>query len=934
MTATRASSPSDDGATGSRNSDVLGAIERLSGSIKELLTVPLQLNAVLDSLGAVHARLHELGEMKLELEENGICNADRNDDSSNPPSPATRRAGTPPFHAQAPRFHMSVKDIRSNSRLHTVGAGGGGGGGSPRKSLDVADIAGTDTANGVAMPCFRMSSVAAAAAAAVESDAQRALGQMAGAANSGASEAVLRPAHLHGSTTPVREPQRCSGRAVTVSGTVGPPHMMARRASSASRGSPAGSKHHGGSTASFERGTLSPAGGTPYMLQRRMSTHSVRSNLSLLQEISELQNQRQRRHSIQPSFGVQIRRGSNPQTEAMGVHGFFPASEPVDESTTPPVVLPRPRHSLSESTLTPQRKASDCSVFTSQDSTDSHARQALQPYLRRGLTLGNGEGLAKLAASWEPRHYQATSRCILSPTGKLRLAWDIIIIMAIICTGFAVPVQLVYNTDYISQTVLGTLLGMADVLWVLNIILNFRTAYIETGRLVRDPWLIGRRYARGWLPMDLIVAWPLALGVSGGPVVVILWTIKLSRHFRLQSLFSNLQKRCDSFLVLPLRVAVSLYLVMHTMSCIWRALQRADDIEYEENAIWFLDYISDMYWVIMTITTVGYGDIVPKGIVSRAFAIFVMLYAPVVSGTIVSALTHATKGLFDDNVEGRVSEATRFMNSRHVPIEVQRRVEHSLRDHLQEEKGIGVGLMSVLSPAVQRDLSMALLGNTILQFPLFIGAPRSFVAELAQAHTCVRCLPNDLIAEEGQIMEAIVFLLSGRVVALYPDPSEGKDLQDSVPEHTAVEASEADTPVRPQEERIITVEAGGWFGEGCLFNPSSVHAATVTAAAETELAVLPAVEYHRIVKRYPRLQERHEALEKALLEKQVSVSQLAFRAKRPSPPASKRRRTLRDIGQINMNRVQPSMVRKLWSWLVSASSAKVGIADTSQWEGV
>jgi len=83
----------------------------------------------------------------------------------------------------------------------------------------------------------------------------------------------------------------------------------------------------------------------------------------------------------------------------------------------------------------------------------------------------------------------------------------------------------------------------------------------------------------------------------------------------------------------------------------------------------------------------------------------------------------------------------------------------------------------------------------------------------------------------------------------------------------------------------VDIEMGAWFGEACLFNRRHIRTATFVAAAESELAVLPASEYQRIVQRYPRLLQRHRNIERALREGQLSITELAFKGK-PSKEAS------------------------------------------------
>jgi len=211
------------------------------------------------------------------------------------------------------------------------------------------------------------------------------------------------------------------------------------------------------------------------------------------------------------------------------------------------------------------------------------------------------------------------------------------------------------------------------------------------------------------------------------------------------------------------------------------------------------------------------------------------------------------------------------MDKHGVPQGLRKRVQHNLHYQLHKENRLDPELFAALSPAVQRELSLTLLSSTVLRFPLFKGAQHGFIAELAQAHIWVSCLPGDMVVEEGQLMEEMVFLVHGRLLVHHlgnsADPDEGEH---SIPLN--IQANDGDEHVEYE------VGQGAWFGETCLFAEGCVHKATVAAVNESELAVLPAREFRRIAERFPRLQERHRQLQAALAKKEVSIAQLAYQS--------------------------------------------------------
>jgi len=133
-------------------------------------------------------------------------------------------------------------------------------------------------------------------------------------------------------------------------------------------------------------------------------------------------------------------------------------------------------------------------------------------------------------------------------------------------------------------------------------------------------------------------------------------------------------------------------------------------------------------------------------------------------------------------------------------------------------------------------------------------------------------VPGDLVAEEDQLVEEIVFVVQGRLVVQFGLGSNGQEFD--VDELEVRKLATSDDCVPPRETNL---ETGAWFGEACLLKCRRIRTATFVAATETELAVLPAREYFRIVQKYPRLLERHQNIEEAMRDGRMNVADLAFR---------------------------------------------------------
>jgi hypothetical protein len=121
----------------------------------------------------------------------------------------------------------------------------------------------------------------------------------------------------------------------------------------------------------------------------------------------------------------------------------------------------------------------------------------------------------------------------ISETSRFRSRWDLLTLVLVFVSCFLVPFQVGFVHEV---RPLGSLLIYAlDLVFLVDIALNFRTTYRRQGTEVVDPELIRRHYRRGMFPIDLLAAVPFDVlllpwvGVSAGGVSIVL----LARLLRL-----------------------------------------------------------------------------------------------------------------------------------------------------------------------------------------------------------------------------------------------------------------------------------------------------------------------------------------------------------------------------------------------------------------
>jgi len=121
---------------------------------------------------------------------------------------------------------------------------------------------------------------------------------------------------------------------------------------------------------------------------------------------------------------------------------------------------------------------------------------------------------------------------LINPEAPHKLAWDVVILLLVMFYGFMVPYRIGFQLEGTEAE--QSFDDFANVLFMLDIVFSFRTAFKEDGVLVRDGKRIASTYAQSWLFIDLISSIPLDWFINtGGGINKLLRTLRLFKLFRL-----------------------------------------------------------------------------------------------------------------------------------------------------------------------------------------------------------------------------------------------------------------------------------------------------------------------------------------------------------------------------------------------------------------
>ncbi|MBC6401748.1 MAG: ion transporter [Ekhidna sp.] len=215
--------------------------------------------------------------------------------------------------------------------------------------------------------------------------------------------------------------------------------------------------------------------------------------------------------------------------------------------------------------------------------------------------------------------------------------FDIILLWAILLSVFGVMLE---SVKEIKQPY-GTFLLMAE--WAFTIL--FTIEYLLRLFISRSPG----KYAFSFLGIiDLLALLPsyITLFVSGGSYLIVIRSIRLLRVFRILKLGRYLREAS----VLTDALTASRHKILVFLGAVTTLVLITGTLMYmiEGSGGGFTSIPRSIYWAIVTVTTVGYGDIAPQTIIGQITASILMLmgYAiiAVPTGIVTSEIVNAEKG--------------------------------------------------------------------------------------------------------------------------------------------------------------------------------------------------------------------------------------------------------------------------------------------------
>ncbi|RLU20172.1 hypothetical protein DMN91_006779 [Ooceraea biroi] len=385
--------------------------------------------------------------------------------------------------------------------------------------------------------------------------------------------------------------------------------------------------------------------------------------------------------------------------------------------------------------------------------------------------------------------------------------WDWIILCLTFYTAIMVPYNVAFKNKTSEDVSLLVVDSIVDVIFFIDIVLNFHTTFVGAGgEVVSDPKVIRMNYLKSWFIIDLLSCLPYdvfnAFDHDEDGIGSLFSALKVVRLLRLGRVVRKLDRYLEYGAAMLILLLCFYMLVAHWLACIWYSIGRSDaDNGVQYSWLWKLAnvtqspysylwtnastapelvagpsrrtmYVTALYFTMTCMTSVGFGNVAAETDNEKIFTICMMIIAALLYATIfghvttiIQQMTSATAKYHD-----MLNNVREFMKLHEVPKALSERVMDYVISTWAMTKGLDTDKVLNYCPKdMKADICVHLNRKVFNEHPAFRLASDGCLRALAMHFTMSHSAPGDLLYHTGESIDSLCFIVTGSLEVIQDD---------------------------------------------------------------------------------------------------------------------------------------------------------------------
>ena len=392
---------------------------------------------------------------------------------------------------------------------------------------------------------------------------------------------------------------------------------------------------------------------------------------------------------------------------------------------------------------------------------------------------------------------------IIDPETNIIFIYDFIIALSVFYSLLYLPCELANalcicspNINYI-EVFFNIFI---EILFLFDLIINFILGYYnEEDKLIKKSTKIIKNYILGYFIVDLLSSIPFNTisfyyckksnnqichtFESSNIIILLLTCMKAIKIFKIfgkkkNQFITKINEKCSDFIFLDdlINILSNIFFVIlgfHIVSCIHIYIGRHTFPSWIhknefQNYPTFILYIISIYYIITTMTTVGYGDIQGDSFIEIIFRLILLAIGIIVYSWLISSISNSINkesfASINYSNECKVLEEIRITHSK-LPYSLYSKIIKYLKDkHFYQTKYDKNLLIKSLPYTLKNDLYLSMYKLPLQRFHYFKGISNTnFLVEILSYYSPKTASKDEILIKEDDIIEEIIYVKEGKL---------------------------------------------------------------------------------------------------------------------------------------------------------------------------
>ncbi|KAL4439559.1 hypothetical protein ABPG74_003961 [Tetrahymena malaccensis] len=371
---------------------------------------------------------------------------------------------------------------------------------------------------------------------------------------------------------------------------------------------------------------------------------------------------------------------------------------------------------------------------------------------------------------------------IINPEVWFIFLWNILLLLITLLQLFVISVRFSFDQENIPN-----FLNLSIIAYSLEIFLGLNTGVYKQGVLLLSRKEILKIYIKKKLlkRVFIIVMLYLSNYQKYLQLVAFLRISIINKLLKKIEQQLNINFQCYTYTKL-LKLVCFLLAVAHFLACSFRLISLIESYYFTQDQIWnyktdmlcnslFDKYINTVYWAVVTMATLGYGDIVPLTTYERLFVIIVVLASCGLFGYSINLIGELVKDMNKDKekYKEQIQKLEFFIKQRNMSRNLRNKVIQSFQYNFKQkhmERETSEYFLSQMNSSVRQEVSLDLYLKIFNEHKLFTqNFTSNFIKSLCDHIKEKTFFSEEYLYKKGDKSDKIFFLLEGQINLVIDD---------------------------------------------------------------------------------------------------------------------------------------------------------------------